>query len=311
MNPVACLKTSACCANRVKYLETSRIWDSAILLYFHICFLKLKQINILCKNKKVLPNHLALEHGNIFVLLQDSQTTLCEPQEERSSPKLYTNQRISHTTVSLQGIKRICPSAANTTKTSNAYFGTVCQPNRRAGDGNDSYTRKENHRTAATSSFGVCAKRGMRNCCCFQSISGFSFWVVAHTQVKTGKLSVTWCIWSSDYMPSAGSNKAMWKKIGTEKVLGENTGDTNWGSLDPSEHNTYTASGVSTEQPLFPLSLISSSSSSTFSISNYLCSHLFSHVAQRWIKRDSTTSTVSRLPRHKFLLCWEKNENRQ
>lgn len=125
LNPVACLKTSACCANRVKYLETSRIWDSAILLYFHICFLKLKQINILCKNKKVLPNHLALEHGNIFVLLQGSQTTLCEPQEERSSPKLYTNQRISHTTVSLQGIKRICPSAANTTKTSNAYFGTL------------------------------------------------------------------------------------------------------------------------------------------------------------------------------------------
>lgn len=107
LNPVAYLKTNACYADRVKYLETSRTWDSAISLYFHIFLLKLKQINILCKNKKILCNHLALEQGNIFVLLQGCQTVLCEPQEESSTSKLYANQRTSHTTVSLQGMKNM------------------------------------------------------------------------------------------------------------------------------------------------------------------------------------------------------------
>lgn len=109
-----------------------------------------------------------------------------------------TQTRESHAPLYLCGEWRISTYAANTAKNSNAYFGTFSQPNRKAGGRDDSYTRKGTHGTEVTSSTRACPKRALSNCRCHASVAAFSFWMVAHTQAKPGKLSVTQYICRSD-----------------------------------------------------------------------------------------------------------------
>lgn len=101
---------------------------------------------------------------------------------------LHTPEKPTHRPISV-GEWRISALAANTAKNSNAYFGTFSQPNRKAGGGNDSYTRKVTHGTEVTSSTWNVQKELWAIAAASTAQLGFpsEWW---HTQAKPRKISI-------------------------------------------------------------------------------------------------------------------------